>query len=66
MKFLRGDERNDRPIEADHAADAGVDEDEQRKLLPVRTDPQLSKIAARRRPAHLSSVRASAAIRPMK
>src|SRR5882762_3952469 len=34
-EFLGADQRHDRPLEAHHAADEGIQEHEERELLPV-------------------------------
>ena len=56
MKFLRRHERDDCAFEPDHAADARVDQDEQRELRPVLTNAQAA-LAVDRRPTHSPSVR---------
>ena len=39
-EFLRADERHDRALDPDHAADEGVDQDEQRELPPIGAKPE--------------------------
>jgi len=39
-EFFCADQRDDGPLQADHAADKGVDDNEQRELLPVLAQPK--------------------------
>ena len=39
-ELLGADQRHDRSLDPDHAADEGVDQDEQRELPPVLLEPQ--------------------------
>src|SRR5262249_41707914 len=39
-ELLGADQRHDGPLQADHAADKGIDDDEQRELLPVLPQPK--------------------------
>ena len=39
-EFMRANQRYDRSFHADHAADAGVDQDEEGELRPVRFEPE--------------------------
>jgi hypothetical protein len=39
-ELLRADQRHDRSLDPDHAADEGVNQDEQRELPPVLLQPQ--------------------------
>jgi len=57
MKFLCRDERNNGALESDHAADAGIDEDEQRELRPILANAKPVFAARDRRAMHSASVR---------
>jgi hypothetical protein len=39
-EFFRPDQRHDRSLDPNHAADKGVDQDEQRELPPVFLEPE--------------------------
>ncbi len=50
-ELLLGQERHDGPLQPDHAADEGVDQDQEAELLPVlaQTEPDRRRGRARRR-----------------
>ena len=44
-EFFRADQRHDGALDADHAADEGVDQHEQRELAPVGLEPKRDRCA---------------------
>ena len=65
-EFFRSDERHDRSLNPDHAADEGIDQNEQGELPPVAVQPEPDRPGAsgcaqsRRRFAHLRLPRPTA------
>ena len=47
-EFLRADQRHDGAFDADHAADKGVDQNEQRELPPVGAQPEATTLGLNR------------------
>ena len=47
LELLRADEGDDRPLHSHHAADKGVDENQQRELSPVLSQAKLDAFRAR-------------------
>ena len=62
LELFRADQRDHRPLQPDHAADEGIDEDEQRELLPVLA--QAERIPAPDRAEGLAPICHSAAAAP--
>ena len=60
-EFLRADQRHDGALDADHAADEGVDQHQQRKLLPVGLEAERDRRAPRTATRHCAAAPAFAA-----
>jgi hypothetical protein len=62
VEFLHADQRHDGALDADHAADKGVDQHQQRKLPPVGLEAERDarcRVAHRAAPAFAARVRAA-------